>query len=238
MSGSILRFPPRHAVWPAAMGAVLVGSGAASFDEPVGLVLGFNLYLLLLAVVLTAAGPERRRDFGAANRITLLRGALTSILAAAAVAGPMLDLRGLWLAAGCGALALALDGLDGWLARRTGRADAFGARFDMEVDALLVLVLAVLLWSSAIAGAWVLAAGLLRYAFVLAGWLWPWIARPLPSSRRRRAACAGGVGLLAAALVPALAPDIAAAAAALGTGLLAASFAIDLVWLARAARQP
>jgi multidrug efflux pump subunit AcrA (membrane-fusion protein) len=37
-----------------------------------------------------------------------------------------------------------LDGVDGWLARRHEIASRFGARFDMEVDALLILALSVL----------------------------------------------------------------------------------------------
>ena len=40
-------------------------------------------------------------------------------------------------------VALALDGVDGQVARRTGTVSALGARFDMEVDAFLVLVLSV-----------------------------------------------------------------------------------------------
>ena len=44
---------------------------------------------------------------------------------------------------GLSAVALALDGVDGWWARRTGTCSAFGARFDMEVDAFLILVLSV-----------------------------------------------------------------------------------------------
>ena len=39
--------------------------------------------------------------------------------------------------------ALALDGVDGQVARRTGTASELGARFDMEVDAFLILVLSV-----------------------------------------------------------------------------------------------
>ena len=38
-------------------------------------------------------------------------------------------------------------------------ASAFGARFDMETDALLLLVLAALAWQFDKAGAWVLASG-------------------------------------------------------------------------------
>ena len=40
-------------------------------------------------------------------------------------------------------VALALDGVDGWVARRTRTVSALGARFDMEVDAFLVLMLSV-----------------------------------------------------------------------------------------------
>ena len=41
------------------------------------------------------------------------------------------------------AVALALDAVDGWVARRTGTATALGARFDGEVDAFLILALSV-----------------------------------------------------------------------------------------------
>ncbi len=237
MAASPLSLAAHHVAFPAILAGVLVGAGAGAFDSPVALAVGMNLYLMLLAVTVLAAGLERRRDFGAANRVTLLRGALTAVLSGAAAAGTALEDGHFWIATGCAAFALALDGVDGWLARRTGRADAFGARFDMEVDALLILVLSALLWTSGRAGLWVLIAGLLRYAFVLAGWVWPWVARPLPPRRRRQAACAAGVALLTAALVPALPAGLAAAAAATGTALLAASFAIDLVWLARVTRQ-
>ena len=40
-------------------------------------------------------------------------------------------------------MALILDGVDGKVARRTGTSTALGARFDMEVDAFLILVLSV-----------------------------------------------------------------------------------------------
>ena len=71
------------------------------------------------------------------------------------------------------AVALVLDAVDGWVARRTETASALGARFDMEVDAFLILVLSVYVARSA--GAWVLAIGAARYAFVAAGWLLPWL---------------------------------------------------------------
>ena len=48
------------------------------------------------------------------------------------------------------------DVLDGWLARRHGTAADFGARFDMETDALLILLLSVLCLRYDKAGAWIL----------------------------------------------------------------------------------
>ena len=61
-------------------------------------------------------------------------------------------------AAAAGLAATVLDGLDGWLARRAGMASAFGARFDVEVDALLIQALAILTWRYGKAGPWVLLA--------------------------------------------------------------------------------
>ena len=67
------------------------------------------------------------------------------------------------------AVALALDAVDGWVARRTGTVSELGARFDMEADAFLILVLSGFVADSL--GGWVLAIGLMRYAFVAAGWV-------------------------------------------------------------------
>ena len=99
-----------------------------------------------------------------------------------------------------------LDGVDGWLARRSGLASAFGARFDMEVDALLIMALAILAWQHGKAGSWVLLSGLLRYAFVAAGWLAPWMSRPLPPSRRRQTVCVVQIAGLCAAVAPIVPP--------------------------------
>ena len=88
------------------------------------------------------------------------------------------------------AVALVLDYVDGRVARRTGTASALGARLDGEVDAFLILVLSVYVAPSA--GAWVLAIGAARYAFLVAGWPFPGCARRCRgatgarSSRRRR----------------------------------------------------
>jgi phosphatidylglycerophosphate synthase len=132
-------------------------------------------------------------------------------------------------------LTLLLDGVDGWLARRTGTASAFGARFDLETDALLIAVLALLLWQAQKAGLWVLGAGALRYVFMGAGYLLPWLRRPLPYSRRRQTVCVVQTAAFIVALSPLVSTRWAALPAGVGLLLLTASFAVDTLWLARRA---
>src|SRR4029079_17222115 len=96
------------------------------------------------------------------------------------------------------AISLALDLIDGWLARRTGTAVELGARFDGEVDAFLILALSV--YAAPTYGMWVLAIGAARYAFLAGEWLLPWMRAPLPPRRWRKVvAAAQGIVLTVAA---------------------------------------
>ncbi len=95
--------------------------------------------------------------FGAANQITTLRAILVALVAGL-VGEPRLPAVAAAAAAASVAVTL-LDGVDGWLARRHDIASRFGARFDMEIDALLILALSVLAWRHDKAGAWVVASG-------------------------------------------------------------------------------
>ena len=126
-------------------------------------------------------------------------------------------------------VALVSDLLDGWLARRTRTVSAFGARFDGEVDAFLILVLSVYV-AEAVQG-WVLAIGLARYAFAAAGWVLPWMRAQLPPRYWRKvvAATAGIVLTVAAAAVAP--PWLTSAALVVALGLLAESFGRDVLWL-------
>jgi hypothetical protein len=126
------------------------------------------------------------------------------------------------------AIALALDAVDGWVARRT-EARSVGANFDAEVDAFLILVLSVYVARSA--GAWVLLIGAARYVFLVAGWALPWMRAPLPPRywRKTVAAIQGIVLTVAAANVL---PSAAIRAALVGAlVLLAESFGRDVWWL-------
>ena len=184
-------------------------------------------------IVLIAASGRRAQHpfarFGPANQITTARALLVAL-----VAGIVGEPRRPALAAAAVALSLLvtlLDGLDGWAARRTGLASDFGARFDMEIDALLILTLAVLAWQYEKAGAWVLLSGLLRYLFLAAAWLMPWMRHPLPPSRRRQTICVIQIAGLIIALTPVVPPPVSAAIAAASLLTLCYSFLVDTLWL-------
>jgi phosphatidylglycerophosphate synthase len=193
--------------------------------------LGYAVLGCIVAIT-SSLRPDCAR-FGLANQVTLLRAGLVCLAGGALLASgqaPGIS----WSLAGLIAVALGLDAVDGWLARRLRLVSAFGARFDVEIDALLLLILALLVWQAGRVDAWVLAIGLLRYGFVLAGWIRPWLRAPLPPSRRRKAICVQQGVTLLICLLPPVSATLAGAAAALALSSLVLSFALDVHWLARA----
>ena len=245
-----VRVPPRRPVRP--MPAARPGRDLALGVAPLAAVsaatcwvLGLPTSHLLDSVVLYALfaglvllnfpGLSRGPGIGPANRVTTLRATLVVPVAALMLHPDVLDERAAWWIITLSAAALLLDGVDGRVARRTGSASAFGARFDMELDAALLLSLSVLVWQSGRVGPWVLAIGGIRYAFVLAASVWPVLGGQLPRSGRRKAVCAvQGVALLVA-LGPTVPAEVAVRAAALALALLVWSFAVDVGWLVRSA---
>jgi len=165
-----------------------------------------------------------------ANRVTLGRTALAVPVLALAVFPSALGPVGLWWVIGLSTAVLVLDGVDGRIARRTGTQSAFGARFDMELDAALLLALSVLVWRGGRAGAWVLLIGLMRYGFVAAGRAWPALTAELPESLRRKAVCVAQGVVLLVALGPIIPGWMAVAVAAAGLAALTWSFAVDVHW--------
>jgi phosphatidylglycerophosphate synthase len=176
---------------------------------------------LACAVFLGLRGHGHAR-FGPANALTLARAGSVAVLMGLLTADPV----PLEAAAAIALLALVTDGIDGKIARSTRLTSPFGARFDMEVDALLMLVLAILAVAAGRAGAWALALGMLRYAWVAAGQVWPAFSAPLPPSERRRVCCGAAILLVIVAL--ALPVPFAEAACAGALGMLIFSFAVDL----------
>ena len=175
------------------------------------------------------------QPFGAANWVTAARAVYATCLLGYGIWALAVDylpsptLRWFWVVGALGALAL--DGVDGRLARRLGQISAFGARFDMETDAATVLGLSLMVWLSDQAGPWVLATGLMRYIFVGGSWVWPALAAPLPPRKRRQAICVVQVAVLILAVVPGVLPEWASPLCLAGLAGLVYSFAADVAWL-------
>jgi phosphatidylglycerophosphate synthase len=192
----------------------------------------------VIAVVVVVRNIESHHpfpSFGAANIVTMMRLALTCLLAG--IACDLLFTDALWTGQiawfffGIAALALALDGLDGFLARWQGLSSDFGARFDMEVDAFQILCLAVIVALLNKAGWWVLLSGLLRYAFVAVGLFFPLLNRALFPSWRRKCAAVVQNSVLAILLMPLVVRPESSYIAAIALAVLVYSFAVDVVWL-------
>ena len=182
---------------------------------------------VLVSRSLAAHGLDR---LGPADRVTLARASIV-VGVTALTAESFVHPVPATLYAGLTAVALALDAVDGATARRTGTSSAFGARFDMEVDAFLILVLSIQVAPSA--GTWVLAIGLMRYAYLAVGWSQPWLRGSVPPRYWRKVVAAvQGVTLavVAAGVLPHAVTQTALAVALL---LLLESFGRDIVWLWR-----
>ncbi len=174
-------------------------------------------------------------SFGAANVVTLARAGGALALGTAILHGPLGALDG-WSTVAAIAALLALDGLDGALARWSGRASAFGARFDMEVDSALALTLALLAWQTQEFGPWVVALGLPRYIFLAAASLDPDLSGDLQPSFARKAVCVQQLATLCLIFVPGLPAPATTALAAASVATLLWSFGRDILWLKRPTR--
>ena len=171
--------------------AVLVALALTHLIGVTGIIAG-TVYSLI-SDAFTLRSLTRIGRVGPADVVTWIRGALVGGVVALVVAGsggPAVAALAL-----LATVALVLDGVDGTVARRTGTASAFGARFDMEVDASLVLALS--LDAARVVGPWVLLIGAARYLLLVASWLIPALNRPTPPRFWRKVvAVAQGVVLL------------------------------------------
>ena len=208
--------PVRPWPWPA-----LAAGLAASAAVPVALAAVIGLargaFVVLTAGTVYAVGAAAvatrwpHRVLGVANAVTLVRLVMVSWMAGALAvpgASPWVPGARSWQVplAVAGLCCLLLDGVDGRVARTRGLVSTFGARFDLEVDAALVLVLSVAVAALGVAGWWVVSIGLVRYAYAVAGAVWPWLRGPLfPSMTRKVVGVCVVVALLVALISPVLA---------------------------------
>ena len=224
----------RRAANDLALGLLPLLAVAAGVATVVGLGFDYVLYALTLyalecAVVLRSVPDDLPAPgIGLANRLTLGRSTLVVPLATLALYPATLGQRDYWWIIVVGTAALLLDGADGWLARRHATCTDFGGRFDMELDAFMVLALSVLVWTSSKVGPWVLLIGATRYLFVAAGGIWPRLRGELHPSWRRKVICVAQGIVLLICLGPVVPAALASALSAAALLLLLYSFAVDI----------
>ena len=160
--------------------------------------------------------------FGWGNALTAQRFLLSSCVGVAPPSVPT------WSLGVATLVIFALDGLDGTVAKRRGETSEFGAYFDMETDAYFVLLVGIALFERGRYGAWILIAGLLRYAYVLVLALVP--ARRGDKPRYSFGRHAFTALMLGLTLGMVLGEPFATIATALGCGLVTASFAWSFYW--------
>ncbi len=217
-----------------ALGAgALVKLGDSSPEMPTisMIMMGLALWSVILLLAWRSLHWHPHHSFGPANAVTLYRSAGTALLASLVPVAGLLADHWLWSITVLAILLLSLDGIDGYLARRTRLASKFGARFDMETDALLILTISVFLWQSGEVGVWILSLGLMRYAFVLASfWSRPLRGELFPSFRRKLV-CVIQLVALCAMLSPLISPPLSVVMGVIALICLAGSFLRDILWL-------
>jgi phosphatidylglycerophosphate synthase len=233
----------QHAGFTIIAAAVIAGAGGYFVSDkynfripPGAFAAALFIYAAAAALVLWRGGGVTRQ-FGVANRITWARVTITALLAGSIFGATRFNETMWWIVTGSACFALILDGVDGYVARRLNKSSRFGARFDMETDAALIMVLTMLVWQSGKMGPWVLIIGAMRYVFVAAGWLFPRLSAPLPPSLRRKFVCALQVLGLLSCLAPIVAPDLAVIIAAVALAALTLSFAKDVFSLCQVETQ-
>lgn len=196
------------------------------------------VFAVIFTIVWRALPHHGHSRFGGANIVTSVRAGMVSAIAGAVASIEQLQSHpvGAWGLFGFVVLAFALDGLDGYLARRQGLESDFGARFDMEVDAFLMLILSVAAVLMGKLGAWILLMGLMRYAFLAAAMALPALKGELPASFRRKLVCVVQIAVLCAILLPFVTPGIAIVLAVPALAALIYSFAVDSLYLVHHAK--
>ncbi|MDP9240124.1 MAG: CDP-alcohol phosphatidyltransferase family protein [Actinomycetota bacterium] len=201
-----------------------------------GWVVGIACGLILNAVLAGGLARYGADRLGPADRVTLTRATLAGGVAAL-TADSFGRPTSVTMLVALTVVALVLDAVDGWVARRTHTLSLLGAHFDAEVDAFLILVLSVYVARSI--GGWILAIGAARYVFLAAGWLLPWMRRTLPPRYWRKVVAATQGVTLAFAAADVLPRFVTNAALAVALALLSESFGRDVGWLwRRRPRQP
>jgi phosphatidylglycerophosphate synthase len=223
--------------------SLTVGLGVVGWVA--GLVYAAGFWVLLTLSVRRHAATT----LGPAGLVTCARGvligAVTALVADGQAHGSVPGADGhahgsvpVALLVGTATLALVLDAVDGRVARRTGTSSGLGARFDMELDAFLILVLSIHV--AGLVGPWALAIGGMRYAFVAVavtvGRSVGWMRSTVPARNSARVVAAVQ-GIVLVTVSSGLLPHVVGVAlVATALAMLTWSFSRDVQWLLDARR--
>jgi phosphatidylglycerophosphate synthase len=210
--------------------AVLAGTVGLS---GVGWLAGLGCGAVVVALLSRAVVRSGATVLGPADLVTLLRALLVggvTALVADSFGDPVPVAALMTLVV----VALALDAVDGRVARTTGTVSAVGARFDMEVDSVLVLLLSV--YVALLLGPWVLAIGSPHYVLFVARRALPWLRAEVPP-RHWCKVVAAIQGIVLTTVAAGVLPHVAAVLALVVVGvMLVESFGREVWWLWRAHR--
>ncbi|KIN71091.1 CDP-alcohol phosphatidyltransferase family protein [Sulfitobacter guttiformis] len=204
---------------------------AYSIGAMAGMFLATVVFVAGVGLALRGLRTYPHAGIGLCNLVTLFRFMLVTVVIAALMAPDAAD----WPVFIIAATALVLDGVDGWLARLSGHSSAFGASFDMEVDGVLAMTLALLAYTSGQAGVIVVLLGLPMYAFRAAQIAWPWLRGDLPPRFSRKLVCVIQIAVLIVIALPVTAQPLTDMLALPTILALVWSFTLDIraLWIAR-----
>lgn len=174
-------------------------------------------------------------SLGIATAATLARGLATAAVAGFVVVPEPMG-RAAWVPAGLYAAAVALDWIDGGLARRYGTTTVLGTKLDLEFDGLCLLVAGLLGNAYGVLPPWYLAVGLARPAFVVGRWLHRrrgGDVGTIPESAVRRQLTGAQMGVCALALLPVVGPPASTALATVAMVPFLGVFARDFLAVVR-----
>lgn len=202
--------------------AETVGLGAA------GWVAGLAYGVVLCALLSRGMSRSGVGALSPADRVTLSRAILVGGVTALA-ADSFGRSAPITLMVVLTSVALALDAVDGYTARRTGTTSELGARFDMEIDSFLVLVLC--LHVAPTVGGWVLVIGAMRYLFGAATWVLEWMRGSAPPRYWSKVVAAIQGVALTVAMADVLPAPLTTVVLVVSVALLVESFGRDVAWL-------
>lgn len=120
---------------------------------------------------------------------------------------------------------VALDVVDGFIARRLNQATQFGMIFDREVDGIFVLVACVYFYLETGIGAWIVVPGILPYAYRLVAWALG--NPPFAGQKQPLAAFLAGINFVLLLIAVAVPHDARIIVLVISTAIVTLSFSVS-----------